>query len=246
MKIEERTYRNLARPENLLSYNVKVKETDLDIHSETDVRGAARELVLTYRNQIESYIAAHPEFETALIPWSVPGPAPEIIKRMAQAGKAAHTGPMASVAGAIAEMVGTGLLEHTQSVIIENGGDVFVKSKQPVTVGIYAGSSSFSMKIGLLITPSDHPVAVCTSSGTIGHSISLGKADAVCVVSDSCFLADAAATAIGNKVQTKRDFENAMAFGKNIQHVTGIVIILGEHIAMWGDIEIVPLNRKKC
>jgi ApbE superfamily uncharacterized protein (UPF0280 family) len=101
------------------------------------------------------------------------------------------------------------------------------------------------MKIGLRIQPSDHPAGVCASSGTIGHSLSLGKSDAVCVVSDSCFLADAAATAIGNMIQTKQDLEKAMEFGKKIQNVNGIIIIQGEHIAMWGDIELVQLNGKK-
>lgn len=246
MRKYEKAYRNLARPENLLSYNVTVKETDLFIHTENDFKRVARELILKYRSHIESYIQLHPEFETTLNPWPINGPAPEIIQRMAKACEKTNTGPMAAVAGAIAEMVGNGLLDYTKTVIVENGGDIFIKSDQPVTVGIYAGDSPVSMKIGLLINALDRPVAVCTSSGTIGHSLSLGKADAVCVVSDSCFLADAAATAIGNMVQTNQDFENAMAFGKNIENVTGIVLILSEKIAMWGEIELVHLNGKKC
>lgn len=244
MNTKYRFYRNLTQPENLLSYNVTVKETDLFIHTEIDLRNKVKDLVLMYRSQVESYIELHPEFQTTLTPWRLAGPAPEIIQKMVHAGDKAKTGPMAAIAGAISEMVGIGLLKYTHTVIVENGGDVFLKSERPVTVGIYAGKSPVSMKIGLRIHPSGHPTGVCTSSGTVGHSLSLGKADAVCVVSDSCFLSDATATAIGNIAKTKQDLEKAIEFGKNIQNVTGIIIVQDEHIAMWGDIELVRLNGK--
>lgn len=244
MKKEERIYRNLVRPQNLLSYNVTVKETDLFIHTDIDLKQKAKDSILTYRSQIESYIEQHPEFQTTLAPWRIAGPSPEIIQKMVQAGDKANTGPMASVAGAIAQMVGLELLKYSETVIIENGGDVFVKSEQPISVGIYAGNSPLSMKIGLHIHALNHPMGVCTSSGTLGHSLSFGKADAVSVVADSCFLADAAATAIGNVVQKKQDLEIAMEFGKSIHDIRGIIIIQDEHIAMWGDLELARLNGK--
>ncbi|MCJ7772123.1 MAG: UPF0280 family protein [Desulfobacterales bacterium] len=243
---KERVYRNLAKSENLLSYNVTVKETDLCIHTEKELKNVARDLVIKYRGQIESYIEIYPDFETTLIPWPIKGPAPEIVQRMSKAGKKTDTGPMSAVAGAIAEMVGIELLNYSKTVIVENGGDIFIKSDKTLTVGIYAGNSPVSMRMGLLIAPSDNPIAVCTSSGTIGHSLSFGIADAVCVVANSCFLADAAATSIGNLVQTDKDLQKAMDYGKNIQNINGIVIIQAENIAMWGDIELVHLNGKKC
>ena len=113
---------------------------------------------------------------------------------MIRAGTVAGVGPMAAIAGAIAENVGRGLLEFADQVIVENGGDVFIKTRRPVTVGIYAGSSPLSMQIGMRLDSKKAPLAVCTSSGTLGHSLSLGRADAVCAVADSCALADAAAT----------------------------------------------------
>lgn len=238
----KRTYRNLAKTENLLSYNVTVKETDLFIHTETDLKNVTQNLVLQYRSQIESYIEMYPEFSDTLIPWTIKGPAPEIIQRMTKAAKETNTGPMSAVAGGIAEMVGNDLLKYTKTVIVENGGDIFLKSEKPVTVGIYAGNSPVSMKIGLLINTPVNPLGVCTSSGTIGHSLSFGTADAVCVVSNSCFLADAAATAIGNMVRTKKDLQKAVNFGKQIQNITGIVIIQAELLALWGDIEVVQLQ----
>ena len=116
---------------------------------------------------------------------------------MVKAGKNAGVGPMAAVAGAIAEHVGLGLLKSTNHVIVENGGDIFIKTDAPLTVGIFAGKSSLSLRIGIRLSGGPKPMAVCTSSGTVGHSLSLGRADAVCVAADSCAIADAAATAIG-------------------------------------------------
>jgi ApbE superfamily uncharacterized protein (UPF0280 family) len=152
---------------------------------------------------------------------------------------------MAAVAGAIAEYVGKDLLSYTDEVVVENGGDIFIKTGSPVTIGIFAGRSPFSMHIGLRVDPGKKPVSICTSSGTIGHSLSLGKADAVCVISKSCPLADAAATSIGNHVISKTDIQKAIEFGKNIDGVTGLVIIMGDRIGLYGKVEIVPLKIKK-
>jgi hypothetical protein len=152
---------------------------------------------------------------------------------------------MAAVAGAIAELVGRDLLSRSKQVIVENGGDVFVRTRQPVIMGIYAGSSPLSRHIGLRVGGGGTPVGVCTSSGTIGHSLSLGAADAVCVVSPNCALADAAATAIGNRVNSAADISEAIAFGRGIGNVEGVVIIVGGRIGCWGAVELVPLKVKK-
>jgi hypothetical protein len=164
---------------------------------------------------------------------------------MARAAAAAGVGPMAAVAGAIAENVGKGLLSRTKQVIVENGGDVFARTRQPVIMGIYAGSSPLSGHIGLRVGGGDTPIGVCTSSGTIGHSLSLGAADAVCVVSPSCAVADAAATAIGNQLDSAADISKAIAFGRGIGHVNAVVIIVGDRIGCWGAVELVSLKAKK-
>jgi len=101
------------------------------------------------------------------------------------------------------------------------------------------------MNIGLQIDSRQGPKAVCTSSATIGHSLSLGKADAVCVVSDSCALADASATAIGNSVHSQKDIQSAIEIAKSIEDIHGLAIIIDHDIGLWGDIELVPLQRKK-
>jgi len=222
-------------------FRVKVQETDCFVHAPGELAPLARELILESRGYIENYIRRNPEFADARTPWRIDMPAPAIIQEMAEAGEMANVGPMAAVAGAVAEFVGKGLLSHVSEVVVENGGDIFVKKKGPVTFGIFAGPSPLSMKIGMRIIAGNEALAVCTSSGTVGHSFSYGKADAVCVVCPSCPLADAVATATGNLVLKTRDIPEALAFARSIPSVTGIVIIKGDQIAIWGDLEIVPV-----
>ncbi len=243
---QERTYRNLVNTEKLLAFRVVVKETDLLVHAEKILKNETRDLVLEHRGYVEAYIKAHPGFAAALTPWRLDGPAPSIVTDMVRAGENAGVGPMAAIAGAIAEHAGRGLLKLTDHVIVENGGDAFIKTDRPLTVGIFAGKSPLSLRIGVRVAGGPEPKAVCTSSGTVGHSLSLGRADAVCVVADSCSVADAAATAIGNKVQSIADIEYAIGKGKCIENIGGIIIIVGEKIGMWGDLEVVSLKRKKA
>ncbi len=246
MKGEPRNYRNLIHSDRLVVFHVVVKETDLLISASSALETVAREHILTCRHHIENYIAHYPEFLKTLHPWRVLGPAPAIVRKMADAGEHAGVGPMAAVAGAIAEYVGKELLAYSDEVIVENGGDTFFKTHEPVTAGIYAGKSPLSLKVGLRVASDSCPVSLCTSSGTIGHSLSFGKADAVCVMSASCALADAVATAVGNRVQTPRDIQSAIEFGKNIPGVTGLVVILGKDMGLWGDLELIPLQGKNC
>jgi hypothetical protein len=165
---------------------------------------------------------------------------------MVKAGENAAVGPMAAIAGAVAEHAGLGLLKSTDEVIVENGGDIFIKTASPLTVGIFAGQSPLSLRIGIRVNGGPMPMGVCTSSGTVGHSLSLGMADAVCVVAESCAFADAAATAVGNLVQSIADIEFAIAKGKSIDKIQGIIIIVGEKMGIWGDLEVVPLKGKNA
>ena len=244
-KSQKRSYRNLISKSNLVGFRVTVKETDLFVQASTLLEDITRELVLEKRGYIENYIIRHPEFARTLAPWRVTGFEPVIIGDMALAGEKAGVGPMAAVAGAIAEHVGIDLLQYSHEVVVENGGDVFLKSDDPVTVGIFAGRSPLSLCMGLRIESRGKPISICTSSGTVGHSLSMGNADAVCVVSDSCCLADAAATSIGNRVKLKADIQTAVDFGKHIEGVKGIVVIIEDEIGIWGDLNVVPLNLEK-
>jgi ApbE superfamily uncharacterized protein (UPF0280 family) len=146
---------------------------------------------------------------------------------------------MAVVAGAIAESVGKELLKYSSEVIVENGGDIFLRLKQTKRIGIYAGNSPLSGKLALEIKPQDTPLGVCTSSGTVGHSLSFGKADAAIVLSPSAALADAAATAVGNLVKTAEDMPRAIEFVREVEGITGIAIIIGDKMAAWGKIKLI-------
>ncbi len=241
---QPRIYRTAMDRGERAFFRVSVKETDLYVHARKPLESVTRNLVLKFRRHLENYIQMYPEFGSALSPVPMEGPAPGIIRNMAEAARPAGVGPMAAVAGAMAEEVGRDLLKnHTPEVIVENGGDVFLKTDTPAVIAVFAGSSPLSMKMGLRIDSGDHAMAACTSSGSLGHSLSLGKGDAACVVSRSCALADAAATALGNRLQSKSDIPGAIEFAKGIAGVIGCVLIMEEKVGMWGNIEIVPIRR---
>jgi ApbE superfamily uncharacterized protein (UPF0280 family) len=217
-----------------------VNETDLSISSDGgDIRQSAATSVYKHRNIIEEYITTHPLFLTSLVPLSEDIMAPPIIKDMLRATQQAGVGPMASVAGAMAEYVGKDLLRQgCRNVIIENGGDIFIRMSEGknIRIGIFAGTSPLSDKITLRISAKDTPLGICTSSGTVGHSRSFGKADAVCVTATSASLADAAATALCNSIKKISDITTALHSGLAIAGVTGIVIIVGDTMGARGDI----------
>ena len=237
-RYQPRTYRHRIESKDLAAFTVVEKETDLFIRAATNIQRKAHRIVLKYRQQLEEYILKNPEFQTSLKPLAAPPEAPYIVKEMIEAGQKAGVGPMAAVAGAVAEFVGKELLEFTPEVIVENGGDIFLKTDKPRIVGIYAGDSPLTGKIGLEIEPNDTPLGICTSSGTVGHSLSFGIADAVAIVAKSAALADAAATAVGNLVKKPSEINIAIEMGRNIVGVLGIVIIVGGDIGVWGSVKL--------
>lgn len=236
-----RTYRRKVRTRGLVSFNVAVKETDLWVSAARDLADATRDLIFDCRHQIETYIRSHPDFVSSLAPYDHDSYAPPLVKEMIEATGRVGVGPMASVAGAIAQHVGRGLLELSDQVIVENGGDIYLNAKRPLTVAVFAGTSPLSEKFGLKIPAARMPLGVCSSSGTVGHSLSLGAADAVCLLSRSAALADGAATALGNRIKKKRDLSLAAEWTREVQGILGGLIILGESMASWGAIELVEL-----
>ncbi len=239
---EPRTYRHWINSKDLISFNIVVKETDLYICASTNLKRKAYRLVLKYRDKLERYIGQHPTFLTSLEPLPVDEDAPRIIKAMAEAAVRVGIGPMASVAGAIAEFVGNELLAFSPEIIVENGGDIYLKSLGERIVGIYAGKSPLTGKIGLKINGDDTPLGICTSSGTVGHSLSCGKADAVIVLSKSVTLADAAATAIGNLIKQPSDIPSGIEFAKGIEGLKGLLIIKDDKVGLWGEVKICQIS----
>lgn len=239
---ENRTYRSLHNKKGLVSFEISVKQTNLNIQAKSDLSAMAVRAVLECRNHIENTINAWPEFAASLIPLHYAGPCPRIISDMLNAGRLANVGPMAAVAGAVAEYTGRALLKYSREIVVENGGDIFIKSDTDTIFSIYAKDSPFSMTTGIRVQAQESSYGMCTSSGTLGHSKSLGTADAASVMADSCPLADAAATALGNIIKKPSDIQKAIDTIKSISGIRGIVAIKGDHIGLWGDLQIVRLS----
>jgi ApbE superfamily uncharacterized protein (UPF0280 family) len=238
---QPRTYRCWVKDDDLVSFNVTVKETDLYIRAASNLEAEALKAVIRHRAPLEEYIKSHPLFLHSLEPCSVEVDAPAIVGIMAQAARIAGVGPMAAVAGAIAEAVGEDLLVCTPEVIVENGGDIFMKISRTRLIGVYAGESPFTGKIAVEVSPEETPLGICTSSGTVGHSLSFGAADAVIALSRSAALADAAATAIGNRVKTAGDIDLAIEQAQAIDGLIGVVLIKDDRMGMWGSVKLVSL-----
>ena len=238
---QQRFYREEMYAKGLVSFEIKRKETDLHISAEKDLSNEAMEAVKIYRRDLEDFMEKHPVFKDTFKPYAVPDDAPQIIKDMAEAASRVNVGPMAAVAGAIAERVGRDLLKLSKQAIVENGGDIFIETSVPRSIGIFAGSSPLSNKIAINIRPEQTPLGVCTSAGTVGPSVSLGAADAVVVLSKWAALADAAATAIGNRVHQKEDIDQALKYAQEIEGILGVLIIKEDRMGAWGEIDIKPV-----
>jgi ApbE superfamily uncharacterized protein (UPF0280 family) len=234
----KRTYRDRNIKNKFNKYNVSVGETDLFISSDVSLEENAYCSVQKYRDYLENYIRRYPRFLKSLVPLEDDPFAPPIVRAMLAASYKARVGPMAAVAGAIADHVGSDLRQHSRNVIIENGGDIFIDAETDLHVGIFAGSSPFSEKISLCIKKEEMPLGICTSSGTVGHSLSFGKADAVSVKAMSATLGDAVATAVGNWVKEPCDMTKALEEGMKIDGVLGILIILKDHLGVLGKMEL--------
>ena len=238
----KRHYRRRVGSTGLATFAVRVEQTDLFIRAETDLSAMAYDLVWEGRRRVEEYARSHPDFLTGMLPLTHEDRAPSPVQEMLLAGRAAGVGPMAAVAGAMAEFVGSGLYENSPGgVIVENGGDVFIRRPQDTVVGLFAGEAAVSMRMGLNVPAEQTPVGVCTSSGTLGHSFSRGRADAATVVGRPTALADAAATALGNRVADEADIEPALNWVMSVPGVLGAAVVIHGRVGLLGDLQVIPL-----
>jgi ApbE superfamily uncharacterized protein (UPF0280 family) len=234
----DRTYRRFVSIRNYTRFTVKISETDLYILADSDLSDLAFQSALSCRVQIEEYIRIHPEFRTSLVPVYLDAFAPAIVKDMLNASAKAGVGPMASVAGAIAEHVGKELTRKSANVMVENGGDIYLNVDENVLIGIFAGDSPLTGRIALSIDANETPVGICTSSGTVGHSLSFGIADAVCIKSKSSALADAVATSVGNLIRKKSDVKRGLERAMTIPGVLGALIIVDDTLGVQGSMDL--------
>lgn len=237
----DQPYRQWVKPD-LRSFRLRIEQSDLLISAERDLTDSARQTLHRARAELESYIERDPVFATTLAPHDPQPDAPEIALEMAAAARRCGVGPMAAVAGAVAQYVGEALLAESPQVIVENGGDIFLHTAQPRIAAIYAGKSPLSGRVGVKVNLLNRPVGLCTSSGVVGPSLSFGRADAAVVLADSAYLADAAATALGNRVKEPADIEPALQFVSTLPGLHGALVILAHHLGAWGEIELVKVE----
>ncbi|BAW31276.1 conserved hypothetical protein [Methanothermobacter sp. MT-2] len=228
--------------------NIRIKETRIKLVTDIENHNL-QDFILRERLLLEEYIRRKPYFLTSLEPLSVKkGPA--IAKIMAKAALISGVGPMAAVAGTISELSLHHLIDKgSKHTIIDNGGDIAFINNRKITIGLYAGDSPLSGEIGFQFKTSRKPKGVCTSSGTIGHSISFGRADAVTVFADRASVADALATSIANAANGKKDneaVENALEKAEDLRdHFNGVLVVVGENAGIIGRIPRLVKTDKK-
>lgn len=239
-----RVYRDTMRPASgEVGFQVVVEETDLFVIAAKDMHARVAEYVRTLRGELKNHILFHPEFLDSLEPLPVDESASPFIKDMVEAGQLCNVGPMAAVAGTIAQAVADRFSGESSDIIVENGGDVYMHSSRERIVALLADPES-GAGLGLRILPEQCPLALCSSSGRIGHSLSLGSGDLVCVLSKKGSFADAAATALCNQLGTRDDLEGVIRQARALENsgLLGVFAQCDDQVAAWGELELVPLE----
>lgn len=241
----DRTYRQHFRHDRWYYFSVAYKETDLCIG--VDARSRHEEMqawtnsfVTELRGQMDAWIADHREYARSLIPCEAGSGAPAIFRQMAEAAQKSGIGPMSAVAGAVAQYTGKALKERfrVREVMVENGGDIYMDICEDADISVFAGSSPLSERVGLRIHAADTPLGICTSAGTVGPSLSFGKADAVMIVCRDTLLADTYATAFANRIQTPEDIAPCIGRIKSIADILGAITIKDDKMGICGKFEL--------
>lgn len=200
--------------------------------------------LLDQRARLQAYIAEDPDFAATHEPHRVLPSAPNLAREMAEAAAKCGVGPMAAVAGAFAATAGRLLARYTKEVIVENGGDIYLNTTKDRVVGVYAGEDSpFTGSLGLKVLSGQQPLGVCSSSGRVGPSHSYGQADVAVVLALNTLLADAAATATANHIQSPEQLQAAVDFALTIPGVLGALAISGKQMAVRGQIELCNIGK---
>jgi ApbE superfamily uncharacterized protein (UPF0280 family) len=237
----------------LYSQTWSFRETNLKIKCDDErAIDVAIDAALRARSEVERYVLTQPEFRWSLEPVKLEGEHPRVIELMLRAGELAEVGPFAAVAGAISQVAAEAAISTgVKNILVENGGDITIIGNRDFRVGIFAGDARSSGKIGFLVRAGELPIGICTSSGTVGHSLSFGEADAVVAVAREASVADAAATSIANEVKgedIKSSIEQGLSRAKRIREIRGCLIARGDSIGTWGElpelIHVVPESQE--
>lgn len=241
MEYRERNYRSRFSDDERRWFCVKFLESDLWIGVDRGSYSASMEadtyaMLVELRRSMDAYLLMDPAYKAALTPYDAGLEAPEILKEMSRTSHKTGIGPMSAVAGAVAKRVADFL--GTKEVIVENGGDIYAKAASDMDISVFAGQSPLSEKIGLHIPAADFPLGICTSSGTVGPSLSLGRADAVMIVCKDVLLADSYATAMANRIKTVDDLQPVIDSISEIPEILGAIAVKDDRMAITGRFEL--------
>ena len=241
MEYRERSYRSRFSNDERRWFCVKFLESDLWIGVDSGSYRASMEadtyaMLVDLRRQMDAYLLMDPAYKAALTPYDAGLEAPEILKEMSRVSHKTGIGPMSAVAGAVAKKVAEFL--GTKEVIVENGGDIYAQAASDMDISVFAGQSPLSEKIGLHIPAAEFPLGICTSSGTVGPSLSLGRADAVMIVCKDVLLADSYATAMANRIKTVNDLQSVIDRISDIPEILGAIAVKDDRMAITGRFEL--------
>lgn len=246
---QERTYRKIQNTKRFFYFRIIVEESDLWIgvtpsQYYDELPAIISDYLSILRREIESVIEKHPKFQNSHLPLGLMKSYGQIVERMTIASVHADIGPMAAVAGAVSELIGEKLQEllPNSEIIIENGGDIWARFHEPLTISIEAGDSPFSANTGFILEPYLSPCGVCSSSGKIGYSFSYGKADNVTIICKSASIADAWATALCNKIHSKNSLHSLEELTSTAEEILGFIAIFDDSMIAGGNLEITSLK----
>ena len=245
MEYTERSYRSRFSNDERRWFCVKFLESDLWIGVDSGSYSASMEadtyaMLVELRRSMDAYLLMDPAYKTALVPYDAGLEAPDILKEMSLVSHKTGIGPMSAVAGAVAVRVAEYIKSKfgVKEIVVENGGDIYVETHSDMDISVFAGQSPLSEKIGLHIPTADFPLGICTSSGTVGPSLSLGRADAVMIVCKDVLLADSYATAMANRIKTVNDLQPVIDRIQNIPDILGAIVVKDDRMAICGQYEL--------
>ena len=218
----ERTYRNFTHRE--AAFRICCEQFD-----------AVTAEIVRQRSVLDEYIKRHAAFANALKPIELLDDAPQVARRMARAAKLVGVGPMAAVAGAMAQLAAeAGIAAGAAEAIVENGGDIYLVTTQPVVIGLNSGTGELAGRLAFSLDAHQTPISICSSSGTMGHSMSFGQCDLATVVARDAALADAAATMAANLVSKAEQIDATLENIAAIDGIDGVMIVKNDRVGLAG------------
>lgn len=251
MEYRERSYRSEFATDGRTSFSVRFLESDLWIGVDNDsyshsMHDDVMQWLVGLRREMDAYILMNPDFKTSLVPCRVAPYAPDTAKHMSDVSEKSGIGPMSAVAGAFAEYIAVRLKDkyRCREVIVENGGDIYADCTSDMDVSVFAGQSPLSDKVGIHIPASEFPLGICTSSGTVGPSLSMGRADAVMIVCRDAALADTYATAFANRIHSAGDLQPVIDLAASHSDILSAFAVKDDRLALCGKYELRLFSNK--